>query len=93
MNHSERYDSLTTWQKAMVNAEALRVCRDDPEYQRYEALANGDWHDDICLTADSVCYTMRQDALDGVLEDTDFMEAITTEAEDRYMTRGNANAR
>jgi hypothetical protein len=92
MTHQDIYDDLAEWQKAMVNREALALCRENRAYLHLEPIVDGDDHD-AAVHADEVCYTMRENAKDLVLNDQEFMESITVDAEDRYMTRGDNHAR
>lgn len=92
MINQDTYDDLADWQKALVNREALAICRTNKAYLLLEPVVHGD-DQAAAIHADEVCYTLRENAKDEVLDDRDFMESITLDAEDRYMTRGNADAR
>ena len=92
MTYEEQYENLLPWQRAFVNREALSILRANKAYLHLESVVNGDDHE-AAVHADEVMAVMRDNAKDEVMEDQEFMDNITLDAEDRYMTRGNANAR
>lgn len=92
MHNQDQFDDLQPWQKAFVQREALAICRSNQCYAHLEDIVEGDDHD-LAVHADAICWQMRQNAMDEVLADDEFMESITVAEEDRYMTRGNNHVR
>ena len=90
MNHNDTYNDLLPWQRAFVQREALLICRENKAYRHLESIMEGD-DNEAAVHADEVMAVLRDNAKDEVLEDQEFMDNITLDAEDRYMTRGNSH--
>lgn len=88
MTHNDTFTDLLPWQRAFVNREVLNILRANKAYRHLEAVFNGDDHD-AAVHADEVMCAMWNSTRDEVLGDVEFMDTITLDAEDRYMTRGN----
>lgn len=92
MINQDAYDDLLPWQKAFVKREAINICRENKAYRMLEDIADGD-DIEAAVHADEVMHTLYERAVDEVLEDTEFMDSISMDDEDRFMTRGNSHVR
>ena len=83
--------SLTTAQRNSVRCRARSDSQNHPEYAGLLSVSEGD---DVmkAIVADRRLATLYAVSFMNVLDDNDFMEALTTDEETRCMTKGNANA-
>ena len=84
------YDDLRPWQRAIINKDALAICRSLPAYRAYESILDVTQDEAMQIDVDNAMNIIRAGVIDSLLGDEDFTNAITLDAESYNGTKGNS---